>query len=83
MDKRLYKCLHHVSNSKLTIHKDDFVANIHGVQIFGEKQKNKYNIYVMKNYIPIDKGQISDEDIVYFLLYFKRKIDNLQIETVQ
>ena len=81
MDKRLYKCLCHVSDNRVSISGDNFLAKINGFQIFAEKGSCQYDISIMSNYIIKEKGLIDNEDILYFLLYFKRKSDGLQIKT--
>lgn len=82
MDKRLYKCLHEVSNNRVSIRGENFMARINDYQIFGSKEIDDYDISIMKNYIIKEKGRVDNEDILYFLLYFKKKSDRLQIKTV-
>jgi hypothetical protein len=82
MDKRLYKCLQEVSNNRVSIRGENFMARINDYQIFGSKEIDDYDISIMKNYIIKEKGRVDNEDILYFLLYFKKKSDKLQIKTV-
>lgn len=82
MDKKLYSCLQQVSNNRVSISGDNFMTKINDYQLFGEKGKEQYDISVMKNYIIKEKGRVNNDDILYFLLYFKKKSDKLQIKTV-
>lgn len=81
MDKRLYKCLQLVSDNRVSISGDNFMTKINDYQLFAVKGRDKYDISVMSNYIIKEVGLIDNEDILYFLLYFKRKSDELQIKT--
>lgn len=81
MDKRLYKCLQLVSDNRVSICGNNFMIRINDYQLFAIKGRDKYDISVMSNYIIKEKGLIDNEDILYFLLYFKRKSDGLQIKT--
>lgn len=81
MDKRLYKCLQLVSDNRVSICGNNFMIRINDYQLFAIRDRDKYDISVMSNYIIKEKGLIDNEDILYFLLYFKRKSDRLQIKT--
>lgn len=82
MDKRLYKCLQEVSNNRVSVRGENFFIRVNDYQIFGSKEIDDYDISIMKNYIIKEKGRVDNEDILYFLLYFKKKSDRLQIKTV-
>ena len=82
MDKKLYKCLQQVSDNRVSVSGDNFMTKINDYQLFGEKVKEQYDISIMRDYIIKEKGQVDNEDIRYFLLYFKKKSDGLQIKTV-
>lgn len=81
MDKRLYKCLQLVSDNRVSVCGNNFMIRINDYQLLAIKGRDKYDISVMSNYIIKEKGLIDNEDILYFLLYFKRKSDRLQIKT--
>mgnify|MGYP003291254366 CR=1 FL=1 len=83
MDMQLYKCLHQVSDNRATVCNDNFIVKINDYQLFGEKDKEQYDISVMSNYIIKEKGRVNKEDILYFLIYFKNKSEKIKIKTLK
>ena len=52
---------------------DNFIVKINDFQVLATLKEETYEVDIMKNYTIIKSWNIKEEDILYFLIYFKDK----------